>query len=656
MRQIASVIVTCCVLVIQWQWLMPEAAHSQDSLDVARPFLQQDRSQSLRRNVRFVNPPEGDTQSTTNLHVVEVVNRLNGVDLKHRSYNCTLVGPTLRIRPGQVLNVRLQNDLRAAGNHASNARSPHGFNITNLHTHGLHVSPKPPADDVFKQIGPGESFNYEFQIRADHPPGTYWYHAHKHGATALHLASGMSGALIVEGGLDEIPEIAAAQEKIFVLQQFVYREVAGSPAFVDPDLLYSGAGVNVEAINGVVTPTIVMRPGEVQRWRLIHAGTNEAIDFDAEGMSFYEIAVDGLATGRMEEKNSIELYPGNRSDILVQAPRSEGTRLVYSLIRDADKAIRQRRTERTNLLRVVIEGETLDMPFPSPEALHATRAFDDGDVPADDEIDNRRELRFSQEGDRFLINGKEFDPSNIEQTIDLGSAEEWTLISENGVHPFHIHVNPFAVKPSNSEEPWVWRDTIAVRRRHPVTFRTRFETFPGKTVLHCHNLVHEDLGMMQAIEIVERPSNEASRRPRVAPRWSASDSSKRRFSSDDYRGQRSLLVFHRGLSCLHCAEQLDTLKSEYESFRCAGIEIVAISPYLPRDSESLRFLADFPFPVLVDRELRTFRSYDCVDKEGSPLHGLFLVDRRNHIVLEHRSEIAVADPAKLVLHSSLPQR
>jgi FtsP/CotA-like multicopper oxidase with cupredoxin domain len=535
---------------------LSSGAHSDELADRSLSYSQHDRAQSLSRDVSYYTPPEikpGSTCTTVDLRVVETINRFNGIDLRHRTYNRGLVGPTVYVQPGQTLKVRLQNDLTAEppGTHAGN--EPHGFNTTNLHTHGLHVSPKSPADNVFLEIGPGQSFDFAFEILPEHPAGTFWYHAHKHGSTALQLASGMAGALIVRGGLDEIPEIKAAEVQIMVLQQFAYKELGSEPAIIDPDHLYSGEGDIVEAINGVVTPTIVMRPGEVQRWRIIHGGTSEAIFLNAEGVNFYEIAVDGIATGRLELKNSLQLYPGYRSDVLVKAPPAEGPRLMYTLIRDPEKTIRNQATERSNLLRIVVEGEPKEMPLPSEEALRKVAPLGNDDVPAETEIVKRRTLRFAEEDDSFTIDGQEFDPTNIAHSIQLDTAEEWELISDSGTHPFHIHVNPFAVKPEEEGQPWVWRDTIVVRKRHPVTIRSRFKKHAGKTVLHCHNLTHEDQGMMQAIEIVDAGQALARDTTGLAPSWSASERSGRTFSSREYQAKLTMLVFHRGMECIHCA-------------------------------------------------------------------------------------------------------
>jgi FtsP/CotA-like multicopper oxidase with cupredoxin domain len=98
----------------------------------------------------------------------------------------------------------------------------------------------------------------------------------------------------------------------------------------------------------------------------------------------------------------------------------------------------------------------------------------------------------------------------LKQTVALGSVEEWTVFNMNNIrHPFHVHINPFQVVRINGQpiEPF-WADTIALppmgspANPTSVTFRTRFRDFRGAFVMHCHMLAHEDMGMMQTIEVV----------------------------------------------------------------------------------------------------------------------------------------------------------
>jgi FtsP/CotA-like multicopper oxidase with cupredoxin domain len=87
--------------------------------------------------------------------------RLAGRDRSAWGFNGTSPGPTLVTRPGDLLRVRLVNQLEQP---------------TNLHTHGLRVSPEANGDNPFVAIDRGGSFDYAIQIPADHPAGTFWYH------------------------------------------------------------------------------------------------------------------------------------------------------------------------------------------------------------------------------------------------------------------------------------------------------------------------------------------------------------------------------------------------------------------------------------------------------------------------------------------------
>ena len=110
------------------------------------------------------------------------------------------VAPTIHTRPGETVRVGLNNELAPEPDcKPPNINTPHCFNSTNLHSHGLWVSPSGNSDNVLITIRPGVSFEYEYNIPATHPAGTFWYHPHQHGSTALQVSSGMAGALIIHG-------------------------------------------------------------------------------------------------------------------------------------------------------------------------------------------------------------------------------------------------------------------------------------------------------------------------------------------------------------------------------------------------------------------------------------------------------------------------
>jgi FtsP/CotA-like multicopper oxidase with cupredoxin domain len=165
------------------------------------------------------------------------------------------------------------------------------------------------------------------------------------------------------------------------------------------------------------------------------------------------------------------------------------------------------------LARVVVAGDPLPMKLPA--ALPKPPL----DTIRDSEITGRRTIVLTVYGDppennpgalwqefRFMIDGKTFDPSRIDQRVQLGAVEEWTLRNEDqrDDHAFHIHVNPFQVMQVNGrpQADLQWRDTVVVPRQGgSVVLRSRFLDYTGVFMMHCHMMNHEDLGMMQTIEV-----------------------------------------------------------------------------------------------------------------------------------------------------------
>ena len=106
------------------------------------------------------------------------------------------------------------------------------------------------------------------------------------------------------------------------------------------------------------------------------------------------------------------------------------------------------------------------------------------------------------------MDGKIFDPSRIDQRVRLGAVEEWTIRNthEHDDHMFHIHTNPFQVVEVSgqpqADRPW--RDTVVVPRPAKgggIVMRSRFLDYTGVFMLHCHMMNHEEMGMMQTVEV-----------------------------------------------------------------------------------------------------------------------------------------------------------
>ncbi|RZU43702.1 multicopper oxidase family protein [Edaphobacter modestus] len=202
------------------------AAQSQVRELVQPPLLKQEPPAGVNKLAMFsLIPPKPSgcnpaASITTDGNVVSVkldvvrtnftmFNPATNVDdkVELRSYGGCPSGPTIEVEPGSVLRVGMHNKLNADDpscydNPPAGLGLPPGvgcFNTVNLHTHGLHVSPSGNSDNVLLNIAPQTDFPYEINIPTDHPAGTFWYHAHRHGSTATQVASGESGVLIVRG-------------------------------------------------------------------------------------------------------------------------------------------------------------------------------------------------------------------------------------------------------------------------------------------------------------------------------------------------------------------------------------------------------------------------------------------------------------------------
>ncbi|MEB3226177.1 MAG: multicopper oxidase domain-containing protein, partial [Synechococcus sp.] len=158
------------------------------------------------------------------------------------TYNGQIPGPRIEVRPGDRLTIHFRNRLDQP---------------TNLHFHGLHLSPGDNQDNVFLHIEPGETFQYELEIHPQQRAGTYWYHPHHHGFVAEQVFRGLAGLIIVRGDLDELPEIRAAQEEFFVLQDF--RRDRPSQGMMGAHMnLMAGREGDLITVNGLFHPEIAV--------------------------------------------------------------------------------------------------------------------------------------------------------------------------------------------------------------------------------------------------------------------------------------------------------------------------------------------------------------------------------------------------------------
>ncbi len=444
------------------------------------------------------------------LHVTLTVERkrvtIGGARVLATTYNGDFAGPTLRLHLGDRLYVKLVNKGGLITKQA-----------TNLHFHGFHGSPGGNHDNIFLSVAPGKTFQYEFTLGKGNFPGTYWYHTHEDGFVAEdQIVNGMSGLIIIEGQPRLLPAAFHNIKEVDVGLKTV--QVTNGEIPTDETLITSNADTpdpppalpiapNVRLVDGQLQPKIFIRPGEVQLWHIANIGADVLYDLQLDRGRFLVIAEDANAFDHPVYMKTLLMGGGQRYDVLVVGTQS--TKLRTIAFRPNQFVVAPNRVEAS----VVVRGAPMRTP-PMPTV---------GILPfhslAHAKIAQHRTITFGSDMangpdafPRFTLNGDVFDPKKVNVYAKLGTVEEWTLVNDTGgMHPFHMHVNAFQVMSINGKPYHAHSrvDTFVLPRTPvgapPTTMVVRipFEGFTGKTVFHCHIIGHEDLGMMQTIQIVK---------------------------------------------------------------------------------------------------------------------------------------------------------
>ncbi|HEX6575960.1 MAG TPA: multicopper oxidase family protein [Gemmatimonadaceae bacterium] len=422
------------------------------------------------------------------------------------TYNGTFPGPTLWVRPGDIVDITFTNRIvhDQAETHPGYGRPPRDTHMSNLHYHGMHVSPVGDADNMMVMVPALGTYRYLFQIPIDHSAGIYWYHEHVHGLVTNHVSRGAAGMIYVANSYTDQLARLGIRHRLMMLQQAYFESdrstlISDDSERDDPDLALS-------LINGQLMPDIRMRPGEVQVWSLLNASTSAFYVLRLEGHTFEVVARDGIPlTVPLLDQETLMLASGTRLELVVRAGARKG-RFILSYD-SYDQGVDT--WPHKAIATLIVGGKPVNgSDYPGvdtsagvvdlasvivPDALHRTITFGQDDSVAEGEFG------------RFTINGHAWDPDYSEWTSLLNTVEEWLIVNETGQdHPFHVHVNPFQVTKVNGlAVPFSgYQDVAIVPRFGSITVRTRFTDFTGGPILmHCHILDHEDMGMMTRFEI-----------------------------------------------------------------------------------------------------------------------------------------------------------
>jgi FtsP/CotA-like multicopper oxidase with cupredoxin domain len=421
-------------------------------------------------------------------------------------YNGTFPGPTLLVRPGDVIDLTYHN--RAVFDQADSTtgygRPPRATHESNLHFHGMHVSPTGTADNMLVVVQAKGSYRYLLQIPADHPAGLYWYHEHVHGLVTNHVARGATGMIYVANSYTDQVAALGIKRRLMCLQQAFFDEDASTLTSSDADR--DDPDLALSVINGQLMPDIRIRPGEPQVWSLLNASASAFYVLRLEGHTFDVIADDGtpLRSPRLNQE-TLMLASGKRLEVIVHGTATKGS---YVLSYDAyDQGVDQ--WPHKSIATLIVKGDAWTGPdHPGVDTSVALEDLSTAIVPPE----LVRTIVFGQnnsvpEGEfgRFTINGHSWDPDYSEWTSTLGTTEEWFIRNDtNQDHPFHVHVNPFQITRINGSSVAFdsYQDVAIIPRFGSLTVRTKFRDFTGGPILmHCHILDHEDMGMMTRFEI-----------------------------------------------------------------------------------------------------------------------------------------------------------
>jgi FtsP/CotA-like multicopper oxidase with cupredoxin domain len=389
-------------------------------------------------------------------------------------------------------------------------------NMTNLHFHGLEVSPRAPQDDVLEMMAmPGETLHYAVQIPPDHTPGLYWYHTHPHGESHRQALDGMSGAIVIEGIDRYVPGVRGLRERVLVLRA---RSIEDDPEAAAlrrrVDMSRAGCGSESEkservfTVNGAIRPEISIAPGERQFWRIVNASADQYADIQIDGESLMIVALDGMPLAYHDPQ-----HPTRVADHVLVPPAGRVEAIVSSPTSGKQTALRTRCVDTgplgdPNVAMVLADvvpaeqsaGPQRAVPFDRHRPAYKVVQLDGLEKSPPDFV-----VTFTEDKNGFYINGQKFaiDAQPMARA-KVGTYRHWRIVNATKeLHPMHIHQAHFlayeegGVRITNP----AWLDTVNVPAGGSTDVIMDFTNpvIRGVSVFHCHLLNHEDKGMMAKI-------------------------------------------------------------------------------------------------------------------------------------------------------------
>ena len=403
--------------------------------------------------------------------------------------NNSYLAPTVLVEKGNYVSVNFTNQLT-------------NEDVT-IHWHGL-ILPELMDGHPKDPIHPGNNYTYTFPVINN--AGTYFYHAHTHELTAKQVYQGFAGFFIVTDsnesqlglptGNFDIP-LVFQDHRAQNIPQFTY-----NPSMAE---VMDGFLGDIVLVNGTYDPYFEISK-TLYRFRLLN-GSNARVYKIAfsNNQNFYVIGNDGGLIDTPILASNIFLAPGERADILVDFSNLQiGENMFFKSLSFPASGMGTQYIQGTemNLLRLDVVSDTQSNGI-IPQTLFPIQRYDENDIV------NTRSFVLTMSmggGGMHKINNKIFDMNRIDEEINLGDLEMWQVVNlTDEFHPIHIHGIQFQVleRSSGSLSPTEvgWKDTILVNPNETVKLFLKFSDYTGLFLIHCHNLEHEDDGMMLNIRI-----------------------------------------------------------------------------------------------------------------------------------------------------------
>jgi FtsP/CotA-like multicopper oxidase with cupredoxin domain len=426
------------------------------------------------------------------------------------------LGPTFRVRRGQRVAVRFENALDEP---------------SIVHWHGLRVSAENDGHPRLA-VGPGGVYRYDFTV--ENRPGLYWYHAHPDRRTGPQVYAGLAGAFVVvdpDDGARGLP--TGARDLSLIIQD--RRLDAGGQLVYAPNQMTGFLGDRI-FVNGRQTPDIAVDGGS-HRLRILNASNARIYKLAfSDGRPLNVIGSDGGLLAAPVPKPYVVLAPGERVELWAEFSKSAGEGEVSlesrafsmggGMMMGMGGGMGMGGMGRMGggggggpangaplrVCRFLVKGPGRTLPVPA--------RFEPLDFRPDKEVVNRgqpRRIAVSMAMMRWQLNGGSFEMTEVgdNERVKLGTTEDWEIQNLDGMmamaHPIHLHGGQFQVMERDVAPPWQgvartleeglvdegWKDTFLLRPGERVRLRMRFERYPGLFLYHCHNLEHEDAGMMR---------------------------------------------------------------------------------------------------------------------------------------------------------------